>query len=201
MRRKIIWATSGVSVWLFDWLHGPFSTKEVPILSLYYCYAGTTGWSPRCSIRLSLPSHSRSFSIEPPRREDFVGTKSVQNDPSKATNLSLCKPHRQREYQRCPGGPGPPVAPLGRLDYRTRLLSNRMPPAPTVLYLLFCPSIIRGIINVKYLDFGFYLLFVSICRGVLLRSTYLHVWSIYRTDRVKWYGRRRTQTMFFCVQD
>jgi hypothetical protein len=25
-------------IWLFDWLHGQFSTKEVPILALYYGY-------------------------------------------------------------------------------------------------------------------------------------------------------------------
>jgi hypothetical protein len=71
------------------------------------------------------------------------------------TNLSLRQPHRQREYQRCPGGPGPPVAPLGRLDYRTRLLSNRRPPAPAFYFAgvlrVGVRSIIRGIMNVKHL--------------------------------------------------
>jgi hypothetical protein len=46
------------------------------------------------------------------------------------TNLFLCQPHRQRECQRCPGAPGPPVAPLGRLDHRTRLQSERRAPGP-----------------------------------------------------------------------
>jgi hypothetical protein len=49
---------------------------------------------------------------------------------TRLANLSLCQPHRQTEHQRCTGAPGPPVAPLGRVDYRTSLLSNRRPPAP-----------------------------------------------------------------------
>jgi hypothetical protein len=72
-----------------------------------------------------------------------------------ATNLSLRQPHRQREHQRCPGPPGPPVAPLGRLDCRTRLLSNRRPPAPAFCFAralrVGARSVTRGIMNVKHL--------------------------------------------------
>jgi hypothetical protein len=56
------------------------------------------------------------------------------------------KPHRQIEYQRCTGAPGPPVAPLGRMDYRTSLQSDRRPPAPA----FYCASININILSNQY---------------------------------------------------
>jgi hypothetical protein len=50
------------------------------------------------------------------------------------------------ECQRCKGAPaGPPVAPLGRRDHRTRLLSKCRPPAPAFLCVVVNQSINQSI--------------------------------------------------------
>jgi hypothetical protein len=64
---------------------------------------------------------TNSFTFQSPCRDNKTTQQSA--------NVSRQKPHRQIEYQRRTGAPGPPVAPLDRMDYRTAQLSIRRPPA------------------------------------------------------------------------
>ena len=62
---------------------------------------------------------------------------------SQSFSLSTTSTDRVPEVH---GGPGPPVGPLGRMDYRTRLLSNRRPPAPA----FYCQQSISQSVNQSF---------------------------------------------------
>jgi hypothetical protein len=49
--------------------------------------------------------------------------------------------HRQIEYQRCTGAPGPPVAPLGRMDYQTaQFIDYSQAPGPSLPFTMIRDS-------------------------------------------------------------
>jgi hypothetical protein len=96
-----------------------------------HCFALGFDHQTRSSIRFQWSSWRRiHMPIDNSRRIGRPGRRpTLQNKASQSFSLSTTSTDRVPECT-----PPPSVPPLGRMDYRTAILSDRRPPAPAFLF-------------------------------------------------------------------